>query len=146
MFPLPLLIEPRPSSLARVLLLILHLAALAALFLAELPDLAQWAGVVLLGAGLAAGRRPTPQRVLRAHRNGRLEIRRDFTWKPLVLQADSVALPGLILLHWLEGRRHYRLTLPADALPRDEHRRLRVWLRWKAVIGTPDGGSDDRLH
>lgn len=146
MFPLPLLIEPRPSSLARMLLLILHLAALAALFLAELPDLARWAGVVLLGASLAAGRRPTPQQVLRAHQDGRLEIRRDSTWKPLVLQADSVALPGLILLRWQEGRRNHSLVLPGDALSPQDHRRLRLWLRWKARIGAPDGGSGERLH
>ena len=146
MFPLPLLIESRPSSLARVLLVLLHLAALAALFLTELPNFVQLTGVVILGASLAAGRRPTPQRVLRAHRDGKLEIRRDSTWKPLVLQADSVALPWLILLRWREGQHHHRLALPADALSRDDHRRLRVWLRWKAVIGAPDGGSDDRLH
>ncbi len=150
MFPLPLLIEPRPVSLARVRLL--HLAALAALFLAELPPLAQLAGIGLLGLSLARLNTAPAAVRLRAHRDGRLEIWRDTAWQRVALQAASVALPGLIVLRWREGRRRHSLVLTAAALPEDEHRRLRVWLRWKARFGAAevappfDSGIPGRLH
>jgi toxin CptA len=135
MFPLPLLIETRASALARLLLLAVHLAALAALFLALLPTAARLAGIALLVASLRkTWKRPVAVR-LRARADGQLEAWRDAAWKPLPLQADSVALPWLVVLRWREGRRRRSLVLPADALPGDEHRRLRVWLRWKAGIG-----------
>ncbi len=152
MFPLPLLIEPRSSPLARRLLLLLHLAALAALFLAEVPPLARVAGVLLLAVSLTRLPSPALELGLRAHRDGRLEIRRDATWKRVALRPDSVALPWLIVLRWREDSRHHHLVLPGDALSRDEHRRLRVWLRWKARFADAvpelpfDSGIPGRLH
>jgi len=49
---------------------------------------------------------------------------------------DSTVTPWLIVLRLLptEGRRRPCVCLlPADSLPADEHRRLRVWLRWRAA-------------
>jgi len=133
MFPLPLVIDTHASATAKMLLVAMHLAALAALFLALLPAAARLVGVALLVASLwASWRRPVSVR-LRAKADGQLEIWREAAWKPVQLQADSVALPWLIVLRWREGWRRLSLALPADALPGDEHRRLRVWLRWKAT-------------
>ena len=134
MFPLALVIETQASATAKVLLLTVHLAALAALFLALLPEPARLVGVALLGASLlATWKRPVPVR-LRARADGQLEIWREAAWKPVQLRPDSVALPWLIVLRWREGGRSHSLALPADALVGDDHRRLRVWLRWKAAF------------
>ena len=132
MFPLPLVIETQASATARVLLPAVHFAALAALYLALLPLPVQLAGSLLLGASLwAVWRRPDALR-LRGKGDGQMEIWRDAAWRPLLLRSDSVALPWLIVLRWREGRQRHSLALPADALPGDDHRRLRIWLRWKA--------------
>ena len=132
MFPLPLVIDTRASAALKSLLVAVHLAALAALLLASLPEAVRLTGAVLLGASLwATGNRLVSVR-LRARADGQLEIWRDAAWKPVQLRCDSVALPWLIVLRWREGRRRHSLALPGDALAGDEHRRLRVWLRWKA--------------
>ncbi len=136
-FPLPLLLETRPSPTARTLLLALHLAALAALLLALLPPAARLAGVALLCASLwLTWKQPGATR-LRAKADGQLEIWREGGWKPVKARPDSVALPWLIVLRWREGRRSHSLVLPPDALPGDAHRRLRVWLRWKVDTAAP---------
>ncbi len=138
--PLPLVIETQASVTAKGLLIALHLAALAALLLAWLPTSFQLGGIALLGASLWANwKRPVALR-LRGKADGQLEIWRDSVWKPLELRPDSVVLAWLIVLRWRDGKKSHSLTLPLDALPGDDHRRLRVWLRWKAVVGaTPVG-------
>ena len=140
MFPLPLVIETRASALARGVLLAIHLAAAFALFLARLPTPLQLAGLALLGASLWRTRTPPATQRLRAMADGRMEIWVDATWKSLPIQSDSVALPGLIVLLWREGGRSHSLMLPADAMSGEEHRRLRVWLRWKCVVAVAGGG------
>jgi toxin CptA len=137
MFPLPLVIATQASPTLKLLLVAVHLAALSALYLALLPAAARLAGVLLLGASLWATWKRLVAVRLRAKADGRLEIWRGAAWKPVQLRSDSVALPWLIVLRWREGRRHHNLALPADALPGDEHRRLRVWLRWKAGFADP---------
>lgn len=133
LFPLPLLIETRASATTKGLRLALHLAALAALFLALLPTPARLAGIALLGASLwATWKQPVAVR-LRAKADGQLEVWRDSAWKPLDLRPDSVALAWLIVLRWREGRKNRSLALPPDALSGEDHRRLRMWLRWKAT-------------
>lgn len=60
-------------------------------------------------------------------------------WQPVQLRPDSMALPWLVILRYrLPGQWLARgLCVPSDALSADEHRRLRVRLkfsrrRWKA--------------
>ncbi|MDP2431325.1 MAG: hypothetical protein Q8O33_04790 [Pseudomonadota bacterium] len=133
MTPLPLVIETQASVTAKGLLIALHLAALAALLLASLPTSLHLGGIALLGASLWKDwRRPVALR-LRGKADGKLECWRDSAWKPLELRPDSVVLAGLIVLRWREDGRRHSLALPPDALPGDDHRRLRVWLRWKAA-------------
>lgn len=61
-------------------------------------------------------------------------------WRSVQLRADSMALPALVLLRYkYAGQWFYRsAVIPADSLPQDNHRRLRVRLkfsrqRWRAV-------------
>lgn len=132
--PLPLVVETRASATARGLLLALHLAALAALFLADLPALPHAGGAALLGASLwASWRRPVAMR-LRGKADGQLEVWRAAAWRPVQPRPDCVALPWLIVLRWREGKKSNSLALPFDALPGDDHRHLRVWLRWKMSV------------
>ncbi len=140
MTPLPLVIETQASMTAKRLLIALHLAALAALFLALLPAMARLAGIAPLAASLwMAWKRPVALR-LRGKADGKLEIWREAAWRPVQLRSDSVALAWLIVLRWREDGRRHSLALPFDALPGDDHRRLRVWLRWKAMVGAPPIG------
>ena len=132
MFPLPLVIDTKASAALKSLLVAVHLAALAALLLTSLPGAVRLTGALLLGASLWATRNRLVSVRLRARADGQLEIWRDAAWKQVQLRSDSVALPWLIVLRWREGRRRHSLALPGDALAGDEHRRLRVWLRWKA--------------
>ncbi len=132
MFPLPLVVETRPSAWTRRLLLAAHMAVCAGLFLADLPALARLAGCIAAAASLGfAWTRPGVPR-LRGKQDGQMEIWRDGAWRGIRLRPDSVALPGLIVLRWRDGLFGRSLVLPADALDDDDHRRLRAWLRWKA--------------
>jgi len=116
MYPLPLLVETRASTLIRVLLAVAHLAAVAALFFAHLPAAARWVGAALLAFSLAAYlRRAAPTR-LRCAGNGRLEIRRETTWRGVRVLPDSVALPWLIVLRWRENGRRHSLVLPRNRI------------------------------
>ena len=133
MFPLPLVIDTTASAALKSLLVAVHLAALAALLLTSLPGAVRLTGALLLGGSLWATWNRLVSVRLRARADGQLEIWRDAAWKQVQLRSDSVALPWLIVLRWREGRRRHSLALPGDALAGDEHRRLRVWLRWKAT-------------
>lgn len=61
-------------------------------------------------------------------------------WQPLQLGPDSMALPALVLLRYrYRQHRLYRSVLiPADSLSQDDHRRLRLRLkfsrqRWQGI-------------
>ncbi len=61
-------------------------------------------------------------------------------WRSVQLRADSIAIPALVLLRYRYAHQwFYRsLLIPADSLSQDNHRRLRVRLkfsrqRWQAV-------------
>lgn len=125
-------LETRPSALRWLWPLATHLVAAIALFVAQPPPPARLAGLVALAISLGAGRRQAVPTRLRLDPDGRLQVWRDATWRPAQVLAGSVAWPWLIVLRWRENGRYHSLPLPPDALSADAHRRLRVWLRWKA--------------
>lgn len=53
-------------------------------------------------------------------------------WQTIGLQADCMALPGFILLRFRRPGQWFSrsLCLPGDSLPAEQHRRLRVLLRF----------------
>mgnify|MGYP006906501186 FL=1 len=59
-------------------------------------------------------------------------LRSGGQWQPVTLQPDSIALPWLVIVRFrLPGRWFtHSLCIPADAMPRDVHRRLRVRLKF----------------
>lgn len=113
--------------------------ALSTLLLTALPV---WLVLSLGVACLAHACWAIPRRILLTHRNAITGLRRDAGgwqlfcrargWQPARLCRDSVALPGLVVLRfvregwWLgEG-----VCVVRDGLAPDEHRRLRVRLKF----------------
>ncbi len=127
-------------------LVVLGSALLTLLATSEAPG---WLRV-LLGAGCALHAAwVLPRHVLWCHPTSWTRLRHDqhgwhlwsqqAGWQPVQLRRDSMALPLAIILRFrLAGSRLTRsVCLPGDALPAEQHRRLRVRLkfsrqRWKA--------------
>lgn len=133
-----------------------HGLALIACLMLALPGalkLAALAGCLLHGVLVF------PRQVTLNHRTAVSGLRRDRSgwqlltaaggWESVQLRPDSVALPGLVILrfrrrgHWISRS----ACIPSDAMPADEHRRLRVCLkfsrrRWAPVAPQPsrEGG------
>ncbi|UVJ43102.1 hypothetical protein NVV94_21385 [Pseudomonas sp. LS1212] len=119
--------------------LIGQLLALVSLVLLEIPVWLSLAGIVLC---LAHAVWVLPRYILLNHRYAVTGLRRDATgwqlwraaegWKPVQLQRDSLALPGLVVLRFRwQGRRWvHGLCIPGDALEPVQHRRLRLRLKF----------------
>jgi len=112
--------------------------------------------LALLLLCLAHGAWIMPRQVLLSHPSAVQGLRRDRSgwqlwskragWHPVQLRHDSVALPGLVILRYRRPGQWFSrsLCVPADAMPADQHRRLRVRLkfsrrRW-AAVGAGQGG------
>ena len=121
-----LLIEPRPSTRARALLVLTYLVACAGL-VAYVP--AMLAVIPALAGAVALVRewhlsRPPPCVECRA--GGEWWIEDDGPWS---LQRASVLTMWLVLLVLHDGRRTVRVPLLPDSLPAEQWRRLRAALR-----------------
>jgi len=113
--------------------------ALLALWLSALP---WWLGLCVSAACVAHARWVIPRHILLTDPHAVTGLRRDATgwrvlsralgWQPVRLCRDSVVVPGLVVLrfvragHWLGESQ----CVPRDALGADQHRRLRVRLRY----------------
>jgi len=129
----------RPSRALLLCCLGLLALALLALFLADLPWWAQLFGVLLLGAQAAW---VLPRQVLLSHKSAICALRHDARgfflysrqsgWQAVQLRADTLALPIAVVLRFrLPGQWFARgLCIPADALEREAHRKLRVRLKF----------------
>lgn len=121
--------------------------ALVTLFLVAIPA---WALVLGVLCCLVQAAWVLPRQVLLGHPRAFIGLRRDEQgwqlysrangWQAVQLRPDSLALPLLVVLRFrLAGERRVRgLCIPRDALPREQHRRLRVRLkfsrrRWAAA-------------
>ncbi|WP_160286106.1 protein YgfX [Pseudomonas knackmussii] len=129
----------RPSTWLLAAYLACLALAIAALLLAAIPPLWQILGLLLcLSHALWA----LPRQILLRSPQSFGALRHDNEgwqlwcprqgWSPVQLCADSLALPSLIVLRFrLPGSLITRgLCLPADSLAPDEHRRLRLRLRF----------------
>ncbi|WP_249671993.1 protein YgfX [Pseudomonas abieticivorans] len=113
--------------------------ALIALLLLDIPFLLTFAGVLLC---LAHGAWVLPRQVLLSHPHAYTRLRRSPDgwalwcardgWQPVQLLPDSLALPGLVVLRFRRKGRWWGqgLCIPADALAPDQHRRLRLRLKF----------------
>lgn len=113
--------------------------ALASLLLLDAPFVWRGLGIILC---LAHAVWHLPRTLLLSHPHAWCALRRDASgwalwnrakgWQAVQLLPDSMALPGLVLLRFrLPGQWWARsLCLPGDTLGADEHRRLRVRLKF----------------
>jgi toxin CptA len=130
-----------------------HLLALTACLMLALPGAIK---LVLLVLCLAHGAWVMPRQVRLSHPAAVSGLRRDRNgwqlwtagrgWGPVQLRHDSVALPALVIVRYRRPGQWFSrsICIPADAMPADQHRRLRVRLkfsrrRW-AAVGAGQGG------
>ncbi|MGQ7958460.1 protein YgfX [Pseudomonas sp. SP16.1] len=115
------------------------LLALAAPWLADLP---LWLQLLSLPAGLIHVAWVLPRHILLSSAQAVRGLRRDALgwqlwspaqgWQPVQLRPDSLALPLLVVLRFRRpGECCTRsLCIPRDALSREQHRRLRLRLKF----------------
>lgn len=132
MFPLPLQLAIVPGRALFFALCALHLGAVAALWLADLPLVVALPGSAGVGLSLYYRTRPQPVTQLRCHADGKLETRQGDVWKALECPDPAMLLPWLAVLRYRQpgARRVTALVITPDSLPEDDFRRLRVWMRW----------------
>jgi toxin CptA len=140
----------RPSRQLSWLLGAAHAAAMGVSWAAPL---AWWLSLglslaVLASLGLSLRRALAPPRGLELRPDGSaaLQDRRD-RWTEVRILGSSFVSPALTVLNLAAaGTRLQRVVVIApDALPADEFRRLRVWLRWRPAPGdgAPAGSRAD---
>lgn len=132
----------RTSPRLRLALALLYALAALAIWLAALDwRVKATLALGLAVAGLVALRRP-PDLTLRCHADGRLAMPVGDDWVTAQVLAATQVLPGLVSLGYrLPGQRRARWrAILADSLPEDDFRRLRIWLRWRAGVGTHRAG------
>ena len=113
--------------------------ALISICLLSIPLWAHVLGVLLC---LAHGVWVLPRHIRLTHANAFSGLRRDADgwqvwsrakgWQAVQLRRDSLALPPMVLVRFsLRGERRVRaVCIPRDALAPDQHRRLRVRLKF----------------
>ncbi|WP_369990024.1 protein YgfX [Pseudomonas xanthosomatis] len=124
-------------------------AAIVTLAVISIPF---WLRLLLLVVCLAHACWAIPRRILLTHPSAITGLRRDARgwqlfsqaqgWQPVRLCRDSVALPGLVVLRFVRQGRWWAQgqCVARDALGHEQHRRLRVRLkfsrrRWAEVSG-----------
>lgn len=127
--------------------------ALLTLWASALPG---WLSLALVATCIAHACWAIPLRIVLTHARAVTGLRRDacgwwvfspaLGWQPVRLCRDSVALPGLVVVRYVRAGRWFAESqcVPADALAAEQHRRLRVRLkfsrrRWVVNAGNPGG-------
>lgn len=125
--------ELHPSRLLIAAVLVIGVAAVGALAVAQIPWLLVGVGTAVMTAVVARTLWPGNGRVvaLAARTDGRWAVcYADGRRAVGALLSDSVAHPWLCVVVLRDGWRRVAVTVPADGLAPDAHRRLRVRLRW----------------
>lgn len=137
----------QPSVRLSVIVICVYGLAIAGLLLAHIPGLWKLSLALLLGLQmgyqyylLRCSKTPAWRFGLRHSAQGWQLWTAQNGWRAVQLRADSIAVPALVLLRYRYAHQWlYRSALiPADCLPQDSHRRLRVRLkfsrrRWQAI-------------
>ncbi len=138
-------IEPQPSRIGRAALLSMTVLAVLALLRSALPPVLL---VVVAPCALVLAWRGWRQVVAAPILIAALQA--DGGWllstrsgEQLARLVDYRLLAGLIGLHFVsaDGNRRWRWMLWPDALPTDQHRRLRMWLRSSRAAAARGAGS-----
>jgi toxin CptA len=133
--------------MGRAALLFIAALALLAISQADLAVHLQLFIALLVIALTIHAWRPSQPLELKLHPDGSLACRNAASpWQPAKLLRRSVVNPWLSLLAYRleEDGRTRVLTILPDSLDADAYRRLRVWLRWRAVI--EGDKADDKVQ
>lgn len=129
----------RPSGLLLALYLAVQALALAAILLSAAPPWLQFSCVLL---GLAHAWYVLPRGILLSSPQAWCGLRHEESgwylwneqqgWQSVQLLPDSLALPLVVILRFrLSGQRFASsVCVPRDSLPHEQHRRLRVRLKF----------------
>jgi toxin CptA len=129
----------RSSGLLLTFYIAAQVLALAAIFTSAAPS---WLQLICLISCLAHACCVMPRSILLSSRSSWRGLRHDEDgwhlwsqqqgWQPIQLLPDSLALPLVVVLRFrLPGRRRAdSICVPRDALPHEQHRRLRVRLKF----------------
>lgn len=136
---LPVTLPLRTSRSLVAALVVAHALAAGGLLATNLGGWVKIALVLVLALSLALTwhrfvLRPCPV-ALTLKADGQIEaMMRDGTTTAFQVDTRSTVLSWLVVLRLRGGDGPFALTLPPDALPGDDHRLLRLWLRWKAPL------------
>jgi hypothetical protein len=125
--------EPGGSTAMALACGLLGLATIGALFVAQIEPVWKFSLLALVVSVTVRTTRPGTRRTVALRRltDGRWSMfHADGRTCVGHLHRGSVAHPWLCVVVIADGWRRMQVTIPADALSRDDHRRLRVWLRW----------------
>lgn len=64
--------------------------------------------------------------------DGRLGVERQGKREEVVLSYATTVFAALVILHLRSGKRREAFAIPTVAVGTEAHRRLRIWLRWRA--------------
>jgi toxin CptA len=134
---LPITIPLRRSPRLLWVLGLAHLAAVGLLWPLVIPVAAKvpLAAAILFSAWRSLGRAFRPAyAALHLGKDGTLEVDGGSGARlAAAVLPQTTVLPGLVVLLLRLGRHTVSLALPRDAMAADDHRRLRLWLRWRAA-------------
>ena len=131
---LPATLVYRRSPTLIAVLAVAHLLAAAGLLAGDIHVVGKLLALPVLGWSLLATARRAPVGTLVLAGDGRLTLMRgDGSERNCEVDASTTVLPWLIVLRLRTAQGLLSLPLPVDALGADGHRRLRVWLKWKAT-------------
>jgi toxin CptA len=129
----------RPSARLLALYLLVQVLALLSLWLVDIP---LWARVIGMVAAAAHACWALPRHLLLSAPGAYTALRHGPEgwqvassgggWQAIRLHPDSLALPLIVVLRFrlADQRRVRALCIARDSLPRDQHRRLRVRLKF----------------
>ncbi|MFN2300884.1 MAG: protein YgfX [Gammaproteobacteria bacterium] len=134
--------EPGRSTRFAAALAAVHAAAALAVLFAQLPPALRLAGIAALAASAlhaiaVHALRTAPAAIVRiaVRDDGRWTLqRRDGRTVTGQLHGDSFIHRWLVVVGVRDGWRSVFVPIPLDALPPDDHRRLRVLVKWTPHI------------
>jgi hypothetical protein len=136
--PLPMTIALRSSRSLLLLQAVAHLVALGLLWplVIPLPFKGLLAAAIVASAWRMFHRARKPAvAALHLGKGGTLEVETAFgTRLPASILPQTTVLPGLIVLLLKNAGRTTALSLLVDAMAADDHRQLRLWLKWQVSV------------
>lgn len=123
----------QPSRLLLGVQLVVVVLVTFAVFQAEVRLFVQASVLALMIVAVWAINRQWRTLSLRCLSDGGMEISEEGNWLSVEVEIGSVVTAAACLLHLrVNGKHRYVPVLP-DSMNREAHRRLRTWLRWRAI-------------